>query len=155
MAACGTWVDPDGGLTLCDDDLDPDHVQLAVEVATDLMFEASGRRYRGVCTDTIHPATCDPCWWFARMPWRVRPSGDCCGGGAGLWCGGSLHQAIALPNVPVVAVDQVTVHGEDLDPSEWQVIDRRWLVRVGGRWPADPGRPHASIDPDRSSVSCR
>lgn len=155
MPACGTWVDPDGGLPLCDSDLDPDHVDLAIQVATELMWEASGRRFRGVCSDTIHPFEDGVCWWFSRVPWRVRPMGDCCGTGLGCWCSGSIHGAVALPNLPVVSVDEVVVGGEPLDPDDWQVVDGRWLVRVGGHWPPGPGGCDSSIDPDRFRVTYR
>src|SRR5690625_1082992 len=155
MGVCGDWIDRTQGLPMCDADLDPDLVDQAITTATELLFEASGRQFRGVCTDTIHPhQTGGGCWWMDRVPWRVRPVSDCCGTGwAGLWCAGGIHAAVPLPNTPVVAVDEIVIDGDLLNDGLWQVIDYRWLVRTAGVWPTPASGP--GVDPEAFKVTYR
>lgn len=135
-ACCPTW----GDLTL-------DQQQFALDVATEILWRATGRRF-GLCEITVRPCR-QPCAGTAGPAWPTsvpaggafRPVLD-----GGTWlniacgqCGDDCHCGslceITLPG-PVDSIVQVKLDGEVLDPSDYLVTDHRKLVRAGGEcWP--------------------
>lgn len=93
----------------------------AIQMASDVLFQFTGRQWPGVGTSTLRPCACR------------------CSTRRGCTC---APAAIALPWRPVVAVDEVSIGGDVLDPSEYRVDNDALLVRqrdMDGRarsWPA-------------------
>jgi hypothetical protein len=134
MGCCPTW-----------DGLTEQQRQFALDVATEVLWRATGRRF-GLCEITVRPCM-TPCVQ-AGMPAYPTP-----GGGPfspvmrdGYWlniacgsCGGDCHCGtlceIALPG-PVDQIVSVRLDGVVLDPSQYLVTDHRMLVRTGADcWP--------------------
>lgn len=134
-----------------------DEVDEAFQIAGDLLFELTRRRYPGHCHDVIRPqaqfrASDGPRTWWASMY-----------GGAGTpwgWCscnrdretGCARIPAIKLPGHPVVPASIVVrLDGDtfDADSGLFRLDDHRYLVRVDGSgWPCcqwltlDDDQPH-------------
>lgn len=116
--ACSPW----------DDDAKyPDEVVEAMLVAaSEAMFQLGGRRWPGVCADTVQPASC------AVVPRRPHLGFGCCSGG----------RMIALGSYPVVEVTEVLVDGVAVDEGDYEVIDWQFLHRkAGDGWPCCNRRP--------------
>lgn len=115
----------------CDDyGMDAALLEDSLQIASDILFSLSGRRYPGVCTDVVRPTgACAPRETTPRdTTGRTDP---CCRTTPGIRLGGS----------PIVDVSEVLLDGEVLDPSEYQVDDYDVLVRLRDpagnlrRWP--------------------
>lgn len=115
----------------CDDyGMDPALLEDSLQIASDILFSLSGRRYPGVCSDVVRPTgACAP---RATTPRDTTGRSDPCSRSTpGIRLGGS----------PLIDVTEVLLDGEVLDPSEYQVDDYDVLVRlrnadgVLGRWP--------------------
>lgn len=78
-----------------------------LQIASDILFQFTGRRWPGVCTSTVRPYSC-----------------ACQVGSCG--CGAAIQ--IDLPDRPVVVVSQVKIDGDVIDPSYYQLQSDRWLV---------------------------
>lgn len=111
-------------------------------MATDILWAATGRRWRGVSLTAevalrAAPPRAGEGGWVYDRSW-----GHCaCYAGTGIlgprWSDGaySHHEPvkIRLPNPDVTSVTSVTIDGEAFD--EWR-LDGAWLVRTDGRgWP--------------------
>lgn len=117
----------------------------AAQMASDLMFSLSGRRFPGICQRTVRPcrSSCG-CWgsvasglgmwgwqngwWGVRSGGWVNECGDRCG------CG-SLD-SIRLAGHPVREILLVKIDGQTVDASTYRLDGRRDLVRLD-----DPGPP--------------
>lgn len=127
-----------------------DDAETWIEIASDVLFDLTGRRWPGICQDTIRPS-CQP---MERCPSPVPGarlgvelvSCSCRFRGAyGL--GGATW--FRLPGRPVVEIVSVTIDGAVVDPADYHVVDGRDLVSIeradGTRqiWPCcqDLGRP--------------
>lgn len=105
----------------CDDyGMDPALLEDSLQIASDVLFSLSGRRYPGVCEDVVRPTgACAPRPTTPRDTLGRR--GDpCCSTVRGIRLGGS----------PLVDVTEVLLDGEILDPSEYRVDDHDLLVRL-------------------------
>lgn len=117
LGPCSLWTTEQavldcGGLP---DDAD---IGYAVQVASAILWELSGRIYSGECTATVRPqsryVTCGRFGWWRRDAW---PAG----------CR-SLDR-ITLAGYPVRSIEEVRIDGVVLDPSEYVLLGRRHLVR--------------------------
>lgn len=86
----------------------------AIDVATEILWNLTGRVYSGICTTTRSICLgCPMC--FPRV------------------CSCAPVNGVDLGiRAPVWAVWDVVVDGTTLDPSEYRLIDRRWLARADG-----------------------
>lgn len=99
-----------------------DVIEAAVDAAVGLLWSLTGRRL-GVCTVTE----------TYRVPWE-----QCAPGRRGV-------AALQLRRAPIVAVDEVRLHGILLDPGGWEV--REGLIyRLGGVWPIVAAHAPAPIE---------
>jgi hypothetical protein len=108
----------------------------AVQVASDWLYMATGRRFSGCCQTTVRPCHADP--WADYDPrgtfreaadWHSG-SGICACGGCGRW------REVHLGLEPVRSIISVTVDGVTLDSSAYKVLDYSTLIRVDGdAWP--------------------
>lgn len=101
----------------------------ACQAASDILYAASGRRWRGTCTREglvieVCPGT-GPSWRELR---RIVL-------GTGPGVGRRPTYRIALPDYPVTAVASVAeqrlpTEAVELDGSEWRLVNGRWLERL-------------------------
>lgn len=119
---------------------DPDLLDEALQIASDVLYAFTRRRYAGICTDTVRP---NSVFREAKLPKWWPAAGDNLWG----WC--SCHRPrdngcvpvpeLKLPGYPVDADPThltVMVDGEALDPDQYRIDDHRYLVRVDGKgWP--------------------
>ena len=135
---CPTW-----------DTLTEAQQDMAMNIATLVMWSATGRRY-GPCQITIRPCQSKewaetyrayPVWWASQnyggpMPYLDGGVWRNCGCGAGCCC--RVHCEIILPG-PVASIVSVVVHGETIPASQYRVdvVEGSYrLVRTsGGCWP--------------------
>lgn len=134
---CSPWTTVDD-VEACCCDADPERIQFAIDVASEVLFARSGYKYPGVCQGVERPcsrragdAGLPPPWWresWGWCRWGRRP-GDPCG------CGGRGREYVPIGQ-PVQSVDLVLIDGEVLDPSSYVLLDGRTLRRIDGEsWP--------------------
>lgn len=108
-STCTPWATLADLCTPCDDyDLDPVLLEDALQASSDVLYNLTGRRWPGECTDLVRPCR------------RECGSRDGCG------CGGASE--FRLPGYPVTSIDQVKVDGLVVDPAEYRLDGRRTLV---------------------------
>lgn len=113
---------PDGDVAMC------------ITAASEAAWQAGGRRWPGLCTDTVRPADCGglgsiPFPEGAGVQWvpvHGHRHGHGCDGG----------HLLNLGSYPVVSIQEVRERGVVVASSAYEVRDWTHLVRVdGGRWP--------------------
>lgn len=116
---CSPWATVDD---VCDPgDIDTELLDTWLDVASSNLFELTGRRWTGECTDTWYPTGAD-CFERMRTPIYGRTHAD----------------RIRLPGYPVVEVEQVVIDGEAVSDERYRIEDSRWLV-----WIPDEDTPGA------------
>lgn len=144
QSICGTWATEVDLCAPCSDygvSIDPDVMQWALQMSSDILYELSGRRWSGCCSDTVRPNA-----RYANYPERVL--GWVTGMPAGYgWLNGRLWNGlctcnrenrtgcnyvseITLGGYPLVEILEVKVDGVLLDPSQYRIDDYKWLVRL-------------------------
>lgn len=152
----GPWFDPSD--SECLKRLEEADRELVVLAACRMLFNATARIFSGVCEETVRPCDAsapggfgigarlgDGSLWLGLDGTSALPeitwAGDRLGFGAvrrGVSGGLMEHPAIDLWEIgsPVVEILDVTIDGVTLDPSEYSIVDDRWLIRNGGKcWP--------------------
>jgi hypothetical protein len=124
------------------DQINADVKTAATDVATEVMWALSGRRF-GLTAVTVRPCrrSCPDGADF----WRLQPllSELPFGWLAGSWCGCTAQECHCAPTLcevglagPVNAVTEVKQDGTVVPATSYVVQDHRWLVRVDGEcWP--------------------
>lgn len=135
MPPCEPWCTEADMCPPCDAyDYDgaPD-LQTAIDIASSVLYNLSPTKYPGHCTRTIRPCaratrrSTAPAWRDAVAGWRQ--SWGFCGCNVDDRCGcGSTPQIELAANV--VAITEVKIDGDLLDPSEYRLDERRMLVRL-------------------------
>lgn len=134
-------------------DLDPALLDDALQVASEILYDLTRRRWPGECADTVRPCgeRHDRAKWYPTH--RTVPV---CGCRSSRECGCRRLSEIRLPGYPVTSIGQVTIDGDIIDPANYRVDDWRYLTWLDpdgetgrGGWPccADPRR---GIDEDDS-----
>lgn len=119
---CSLWTTEEAVGECCDAGEGAD-LAYAVQVATAMLWEMSGRRYSGACRATVRPhqqfTTCGPRGWYrrGRGPWGCRALDD-----------------VLLAGYPVREVEEVKVDGVVLDPTAYMLVEDRRLLRTDGTW---------------------
>lgn len=130
---CGAWCGPGDLHGACTDlAFDAALVASRIAMATGILFSLTGAQWPGICTDTIRPCFC-----------ACQPSACTCGPVGGL----------ELPGVPVVSIVEVLIDGVALAASEYRLIDRSSLVRVGAGWPSAQDLSLAASEPGTWQVT--
>jgi len=118
---CSLWTTEEAVGACCDVGEEAD-LPYAVQVASAMLWEMSGRRYSGACRAVVRPhqqfETCGPHGWYLR--WR---RGGC----------RSLDD-VKLAGYPVREVEEVKLDGVVLDPSAYMLVNSRYLLRTDGSW---------------------
>ena len=123
--------------------VDPAVLTEARVAATGILWALSGRRY-GTRISKVRPilGSCSVApWWQTRVyssldPWSngygfMPVSCGACGGGGACHCDPSIFKLSSKAH----EVSGVKVDGTTLDPSEWELVESRWLRRIDGAWP--------------------
>lgn len=144
---CTPWITADDVAASCDaleHSGDPSVYDDAALQASQLLYELSGRQFSGECGPvTVRPCTpgCG-CWsapyigWPYSWDWYL----GCWASPAGDRCGCSPLSTVKLAG-SVREVSEVKIDGVALDPSEYRVDKRKYLVRLADdegdpqRWP--------------------
>lgn len=121
----------------------------AIDVASRILFELSGRQFPGTCTTTLRPCRrrghdVSPSWWHES--WGVCWCADSCG------CAGA--DRIQLGVYPLQSVT-VKIDGAALTAgTDFRIDDFRWLVRLDGQaWPSSQDlSKDPATDPDTFEV---
>lgn len=140
-SVCQPWAThTDVHGTACDA-VDPDLLDDACLVASDMLFNLTGRRWPGVCSDKIRPQATwkkwdgPPQWWPSTLASGMQSPWGFCSCNRGRETGCARIPEIRLPHAPVISSGVVvTVDGTVF--NEWRVDDRQYLVRTDGSgWP--------------------
>lgn len=139
---CQPWVtsgDPYCQATL-DAGVSSAELDICLQIATDVLWNLTGRRWSGVCTDSIRPQAqwkkwdgYGPRFWAASQTPLFNFGVCTCHRSRETGC--NHIPEIRLPNGPVVP-DSPIVHVNGELFTDWRVDDGRWLVRTDGEgWP--------------------
>lgn len=160
---CADWITADDVFdcrpcsSIAAGDQDATLAASVVDVASDLLWRLSGRKYPGTCTDTVRPcarrsAGGAPGWWS----WASPTWGSCsCQSPDVRACGCSRLDAIRLGvDYPVLSITTVKVDGVTLvDGSDYRLDDSAWLTRIDGEgWPCCQDLTLADTELDTFSV---
>jgi hypothetical protein len=135
--------------------LEEDDRKLLAESASRMLFNATAQVFTGLCSDTFRPpsANCagssglmagsrlaDGSLWLGMNGTDMLPEATFgpLGGGDGNTVMSPImsYSTIVPPLQPIVSVDRVTIDGENVDPSEWLIVEDRAVIRAGGKsWP--------------------
>jgi hypothetical protein len=127
---CGSWATNDEA-RLCPgfDDIEDDGLfglTNLLRASTYLLYLLSAKRYPGICEDFVRPpSVCDD----GRC---CRDSCSCCHHGV---------SKLTLGAYPLREIIEVEIDGELLDASEYQILNRRFLLRMADvdgnrqKWP--------------------
>jgi hypothetical protein len=117
-------------------------------MASELLFELSGRLYAGACEKTVRPCGKQLCglqilsrghiiggWDWGDFGW----TGSWWGYGGTNACGCHPLDYVLLSGYPVREITEVKIDGVVVNPATYRLDDRRYLVRM--RDPLDPDTP--------------
>jgi hypothetical protein len=133
---CNAWTTTDDVLDCCTADIGSDLAVLehAIVAASELLYLASGRRWPGLCSRTVKACeddTCSCCVQELSRGYIVYPHD------VDYWsrCTCSRSDRVKLAGY-VSSITEVTIDGVVVDPSEYEVREHLWLVRIDGSiWP--------------------
>lgn len=143
---CQNWTTEEDIAACCSADVGTydSLYEAANTVASQMLFELSGRLYSGICTKTVRPCRSDR--WCGL---QVLSRGYVVGwndwgrwgwwGGDGRWstaCGCRPLDRVWLSGYPVSEIVQVLIDGVAVDPATYRLDEWRFLTRV--RDPAEP-----------------
>lgn len=182
LGPCGNWIDGGDAFAcgkcaeIADDARDADLATRMARVASELLYQWTGRRFSGTCDATVRPCRSSgpgmPALlasgsflgsssylapWGGGYPsfsgWFGGPSGGCsCANTDDCGCG-SLSR-VTLGGYPVTSVTEVKIDGAVLDASAYHVEDYRSIVRDdGGLWPCCQHLNLADTEPGTWSVA--
>lgn len=118
---CTPWATLGDLCSPCDDyGMDTVALETWLQVASDNLYNLTGRRWPGECEATERPCGTGSCFIGPGTSWphrEVRLSCACVG-----------LSRIALEGYPVTEILEVKVDGVLVDPSEYEIQGRRYLV---------------------------
>ena len=146
-APCESWIDAADVAACCGEELsttNEDAYERAARIGEIVAFEVSGRRFSGECGPAIVRPCGDECGCWTGVQWLAYPDGST----RPLWtgsewrfqgrrtCGCSCLSRIRLSGF-VREIAEVKIDGVVVDPADYRVDRRRWLVRQNnGHWPS-------------------
>lgn len=128
---CTPWTDEEAITSCCADLSDTADLDLAISVASGLLWALSGRRFGGRCRAVVRPQ---------NLSRSCAPGGHY-GGDVRMdrWPNGCRRLArVRLAGYPVRAIEEVLLDGEVLDPAAYALWQDRYLVRLteNAVWPS-------------------
>lgn len=149
MSICSAWVTGDEVLDCCQAAEETvgtfgSLLDEAALVASELLFDLSGRRWAGACLlEDVRPCHGDCDCGFQVLPrghvvdpygvygWSTSCSGRSC------WCHDLSRVKLAGYVPDTTSIVEVLIDGVIVDPSEYRVDEHKWLTRKnGGHWPS-------------------
>lgn len=139
---------------------DPDPVEAAIDFANQILFNLSGRQFKGACPRTVRPClgTNQGCvspgwgsfeWLYPSVPVRLVGGWVNCGS----CCGACSQSCIKLPGV-INAVTEVWLNGSLMDPADYHVEGFSLLCRDdGGTWPCSQNLDLPVTDPNTWQIT--
>lgn len=143
MRLCSAWLDGSDVADCCsvEDASDPSIFDSAAEVASEILFNLSLRRYPGICERTVRP-----CRTGCGCPWQILsrgyviwnpnwigpwggPGWSCSSDVYGAWCGCQPLSRTLLAGY-VQEIVEILIDGAVVDPNTYRVDRHRWLVRT-------------------------
>lgn len=149
VSACTPWATTDDICSPCDDYSFPAGLlDDMLSVATDLLFELSGKRFPGSCQDVVRPCSQS----FPADPFPNRVAGQrtvftnssngsiqvssSCGCSSPRSCGCARLSEVTLGVEPITEINEIKVDGAILPSSSYRIDDYKFLVRTDGEsWP--------------------
>ena len=149
---CAPWVsasDLMGSQALSEFTVTPELAATMATAASETLYGLSGRQFTGRCGPVkvrplARPTDIDTRFGHRGVPNGYTSAGQATtaygmpGGGAVNHFGTSKPSEVELGSYPVIAIQQVKIDGVVIPPNEYQLQDRRTLVRM---------RPSASATP--------
>lgn len=145
-STCTPWATSADACAPCNDyNFDTVELDKWCQVASDVLFNLTGRRWAGLCSDLIRPqaryrAAPRPRWWSGSDLGSTTLGGSrslwgWCSCNRGRETGCSTVPEIKLPGFPVVPASiEVTIDGDTFE--DFRLDDGRYLVRTDGHgWP--------------------
>jgi hypothetical protein len=150
---CSPWATLADVCAPCNDyDFDPAALELGFELASEVLYNLTGRIYPGECEDTVRPCANGVWCGCGGLPAVGRQAVRHYFPGAG--CGCDDVDAVVLPGYPVVAIVEVLVDGQVVDADTYRVDNRRELVRIGSEtWPINQNLSLPSTEPGTFEVT--
>lgn len=153
---CLAWTDGDRVAACCSAAVGTDTSVFddSIAIASEILFNLSGRQYPGQCEQTVRPCYTSACGFqVLSRGYVVWPSDWLYGGGWGWnginWsfpsftgCGCQPLSRVLLPGYPVVEISQVEIDGVVLAADEYRLDDFRYLTRMADadgharQWPS-------------------
>lgn len=143
---CLAWTDSDRVAACCDSAVGTDTSVFddAVAMASEVLFNLSGRQFPGQCEGTVRPCVNRGCGFQTLSRGHVIWPADWFNGGAYSWGwnGGSWHypafagcgceplSRVLLPGYPVIEISQVLIDGAVLAANEYRLDEYRFLTRM-------------------------
>lgn len=171
---CQSWIDCGDVRDACADAEGDDALLDGIAaMASQLMFEISGRQFTGNCERTVRPCsdTGNACWglgaWWgwSGWPWAWTWDGYTWGwfDGAGCHCNCGTLSRVMLPGYPVTAITEVKIGGVVVDPATYRLDQWQYLTRMRDAanpdvplfWPACQVLDLDDTEPGTWSVSYR
>lgn len=150
---CTAWTTAEAVAACCSADVGTDLTVLndGIIIASQLLYELSGRRYTGGCDQTVRPCGVGCGFWqvLSRGHLVLDPFAYGWRGNGWWWegqrsCGCEPLSTVDLAGYPVREIVEVKIDGAVVDPSTYRLDEWHKLVRLGGlMWPAcqDMGAP--------------
>lgn len=135
---CSAWTTSEEVAVCCNVAVgsDVDLFDDSVDAASQLLFELSGRQFSGLCSKQVRPCRVGcACGWQVLSRGYVVWQGDAwyCDGVA---CGCDIQSKVELSGYPVRAITEVKIDGAVVGAGEYELINKRFLVRKNGdHWP--------------------
>lgn len=146
---CQSWIDCGDIRAFCDAEGDDDLLDGFAVMASQLMFEISGRQFSGTCERTVRPVVdqtnacwgLNPAYGWTGWPWAWTWDGVTWGwyDSCGCHCNCTALSRVMLPGYPVTEIVEVKIGGTVIDPSEYRLDEWQYLTRM--RDPANPNIP--------------
>lgn len=141
VSVCSPWAEIGDVCSPCNPyELPTPLLEQMLVVASEALFNLTGRLWTGACVDTIRPCSArslqvQPGAWQTWSGQQVVASGyaaqwGVCGCGDDLGCGCSSVSTITLPRTPVTGIRSVKIDGVVLPAARYRLIDFRHLVYV-------------------------
>lgn len=146
--ACQPFITADDVLdAACGCDLDAvedaDLIDLMIDQASDILSLATGGLVSGICTVTVRPvALCHDPYIDSIYPprdWRRQ-------------FGGINTIPLRGPNTDIV---EITINGVVINPSEYGLLDNKYLFRRSGCWPSVNDLTLAATQTDTFEITYR
>ena len=145
---CTPWIDCGDIRTACSTTENDELLDGIATMASQIMFEISGRQFTGQCEKIVRPCETEhqPCWnsgWNNWSGWPWSWSYDGVGWGwhdqLGCHCQCQALSQVKLPGYPVTSIIEVLIDGVAQSTDTYRIDDWQYLTRM--RDPLDPGTP--------------